>query len=71
MAWMARVSAGVEGGWVELQQQQQQQHGPGVKTLGDDGKPPKSELALTGIAHAEQRQAPSMPLVNAELFPML
>ena len=55
----------------QQQQQQQQQHAPGVETLGDGSEPPESELAVTGVVHAEQQQEPSPPVTSAEPFPLL
>ena len=67
MAWMARLSAGAETERVEPQQQ----HAPGVETLGDDSEPPESKLAVTGVVQAEQQQEPSPPMTSAEPFPRL
>ena len=70
MAWMTRLSAGVEGERVEPKQQQQ--HAPGVETLGGDGgEPPESKLAVTSVVHEEQQQGPSPPVTSAEPFPLL
>ena len=46
----------------------QQEHAPWVETLGDDGEPPESELAVTGVVHAERQQEPSPPVTSAEPF---
>ena len=69
MAWMASLSTGAKNEM--LAPQGQQQHAPGVETLGDDGEPPESELAVTGVAQAEQQQEPSPPVTSAEPFPLL
>ena len=42
-----------------------------METLGDDGEPPESELAVTGVVHAEQQQEPSPPVTSTEPFPLL
>ena len=43
----------------------------GVETSGDDGEPPESDLAVTGVVHAELQQEPSPPVTSAEYFPLL
>ena len=48
-----------------------QQHALGVETVGGDGEPPKSDLAVTGAVQAEQQQEPSPPVTSAEPFPLL
>ena len=40
-----------------------------METFGDDGELPESELAVTGVVHAEQQpREPSQPVTNAEPF---
>ena len=51
-------------------QQPQQQHAPGVETLGGDGVP-ESDLDITGVDHAEKQQEPSAPVTIAKPFPLL
>ena len=47
-----------------------QQHALGVATFGDDGEPPKSDLAVTGAVHVDLQQEPSPPVTSAEPFPL-
>ena len=44
----------------------QQQHTPGVETLGDDGEPLESKLAVSGVVQAEQHQKRSPTVTSAQ-----
>ena len=37
-----------------------------MDTLGDNGKPPESELAVADVVYADQQQEPSPPVTSAE-----